>query len=154
MPWATAIIRGTVPHRFLLVELELEDDKMWLKLERKPQSKISLLRGFGRTTAKDEVWRCRSRVLVMKYADAPLLKGQFFKHNRDILIKFQKGYCQENEYRLDSPYLTLRDLSFIIDVICRLHPRYTLILVRYFSHAIQEKTEAEQVCCILLKCKM
>lgn len=57
MPWATAATRVTVPHRFLLIQLRLEGDELWLKLERRPESKISLLLGFGRTTAKDQVWR-------------------------------------------------------------------------------------------------
>jgi hypothetical protein len=55
MPWATAIAHGAAPHRFILFELRLADKKLWLKLERRPDSKIALLRGFGRTTAKDEV---------------------------------------------------------------------------------------------------
>ena len=48
-------MHGTVPHRFILLELRLDDEKLWLKLERRPHSKIALLRGFGRTSAKDEV---------------------------------------------------------------------------------------------------
>jgi len=55
MPWATAIMHGTVSHRFILLELQLDDEKLWLKLERRPDSKIALIRGFGCTTAKDEV---------------------------------------------------------------------------------------------------
>jgi hypothetical protein len=55
MPWALAIARGAAPHRFILLELGLGDEKLWLKLERRPESKIALLRGLGRTTAKDEV---------------------------------------------------------------------------------------------------
>jgi hypothetical protein len=56
MPWATAIRRGVAPHRFLLLELRLADEKLWLRLERRPDSKIALLRGFGSTTTKDEVY--------------------------------------------------------------------------------------------------
>jgi hypothetical protein len=52
-PWVTAIAHGTVPHRCLL-ELRLDDKKPWPKLERISDSKIAL-RGFGRTTGKDEV---------------------------------------------------------------------------------------------------
>lgn len=56
MPWPVAITHGTVPHRFILLELRSdEEDKLWLKLERRPDSKIALLRGFGETAAKDEV---------------------------------------------------------------------------------------------------
>lgn len=47
--------RGAAPHRFLLLELRLADEKLWLKLERGPDSKTALLRGFGKTAAKDEV---------------------------------------------------------------------------------------------------
>jgi len=56
MPWATAIAHGVAPHRFLMLELRLADEKLWLKLERRPDSKIALLRGLGRTAAKDEAW--------------------------------------------------------------------------------------------------
>ena len=59
-----------------------------------------------------------------------LIKGQFLKHSRDIL--FRKGYRQENEYRLEHPRPVLSDLSIVLEVICRLHLRYTLHLVRYF----------------------
>jgi hypothetical protein len=54
MPWTTAIAHGVAPHRFLMLELKLADEKLWLRLERRPDSKIALLRGFGRTAAKDE----------------------------------------------------------------------------------------------------
>jgi hypothetical protein len=36
-------------------DLRVEDEKLWLKLERRSDSKIALLRSFGRTTAKGEV---------------------------------------------------------------------------------------------------
>jgi len=54
-PWVTAITRGVAPHRFILLELRLGDKRLWLQLERKPDSKIALIRGFGRTAARDEV---------------------------------------------------------------------------------------------------
>jgi hypothetical protein len=55
MPLVTAIARSVAPHRFILLELKSDDKKLWLKLERRPDSKIALLRGFGTTRAKDEV---------------------------------------------------------------------------------------------------
>jgi len=55
-------------------------------------------------------------------------QGQFLKHHREILVR--KGYRQENEYQLDPPHPTLRDLSVVFDVICQQHPRYTLYVVR------------------------
>lgn len=55
MPMMSAIARGMAPHRFILLELRLDDKKLWLKLERRPDSKTALLRGFGATRARDEV---------------------------------------------------------------------------------------------------
>jgi hypothetical protein len=127
MPWATAIARGAAPHRFILLELKLNDKKLWLKLERRPDSKIALLRGFGRTTARDAVRSGVTRDCLGMTCQRSFAQGQFLKHNREIL--FRKGYRQENEYQLESPHPTLRDLAIVIDVICRQHPRYTLYMV-------------------------
>jgi len=114
MPWTTAILRGVAPHRFILLELMLDGERMWLQLERRPDSKVALLRGLGRTSARDE--------------------GQFLKHHREILPRLHKrGYRQENVYQLDPPHPTLRDLSVIIDVICQLYPQYTLYKVCSFT---------------------
>jgi len=55
MPWTTAILRGVAPHRFILLELMLDGERMWLQLERRPDSKVALLRGLGKTSARDEV---------------------------------------------------------------------------------------------------
>jgi hypothetical protein len=132
MPWPVAITRGTVPHRFILLELRSdEEDKLWLKLERRPHSKIALLRGFGKTAAKDEVDSYHSCGLLTENVLTLLFfQGQFLEHSRGIL--FRRGYRQENEYLLDRPHPTLRDLGIVVDVICRLHPQYTLFLVSFF----------------------
>ena len=50
MPWSTAVARGTVPHRFLLLGFGLDDKKLWLDLERRLE--IALLYGFGSAIAK------------------------------------------------------------------------------------------------------
>ena len=75
MSWPKAMTRGTVPHRFLLIELKLADSELWFKLDRRPESKVSLVRGFGRTSAKDEVWCYRSQPLARKCADTPFVRA-------------------------------------------------------------------------------
>ena len=127
MPWATAISRGTVPHRFLLLELGLDDERLWLKLERRPDSKIALVRGFGTTDAKDEVGSELINDCTWWNMLILVPQGQFFEHRRNILLK--NGYRRENEHQLAYPHPTLRDLGIVIGVISGPHSRYTLFKV-------------------------
>jgi len=152
MPWTTAILRGVAPHRFILLELMLDGGRMWLQLERRPDSKVALLRGLGRTSAKDEV-RLYSihHHLWVSYSDR-IVKGQFLKHHRDILPRLRRrGYRQENAYQLDPPHPTLRDLGVIVDVICQLHPQYTLYKVctlRSNNNTNKDLTDLLHLTCI------
>jgi len=134
MPWRTAILRGVAPHRFILLELMLDGERMWLQLERRPDSKVALLRGLGRTSARDEVRLYSFHHHSWVENSDRAVKGQFLNHHRGILPGLRRtGYSQENVYQLDPPYPTLRDLSVIIDVICLLHPQYTLYKVCGFA---------------------
>jgi len=134
MPWTTAILRGVAPHRFILLELMLDGERMWLQLERRPDSKVALLRGLGRTSARDEVRLYSFYHHSWGENSDSVIKGQFLNHHRGILPGLRRrGYRQENLYQLDPPHPTLRDLSVIIDVICQLHPQYTLYRVCTFA---------------------
>jgi hypothetical protein len=62
--WKCAPHQWLAPHRFVLLRLQPESgEPVWLRLERNPISKAALVRGLGKTDARDQVIYSRSPLI-------------------------------------------------------------------------------------------